>query len=69
MARLSSLTQRDPMTTAGLVLSRTVLPMTHALALLTAGVAVANGIFDYATALLRARFADRLYFLLVSACK
>ncbi len=52
--------------TAGLLLLGFRLPMSSDLALLAVGVAIANGIFDYTTALVRARFRDGLYMTLVT---
>lgn len=49
----------------GLLVSGITLPMSRALAALAVGIAIANGLFDYNTALVRARFLDGLYARLI----
>jgi O-antigen/teichoic acid export membrane protein len=51
----------------GLVALRPALPISPDLAALAVGVALTNALFDFATALVRARFEDRAYGVLVIA--
>jgi O-antigen/teichoic acid export membrane protein len=46
-------------------LLRLDLPLSHDLAALAVGVSISNALFDFATALVRARFADKAYGVLV----